>query len=90
MNVQRVLPLPLSSAYTVWVSMSQAKTLPAAMMGWLPGGSGSGAPALTPVDPNAGNIAPVTGDDGVDRYGEDADRYEGLNFFGAAADKENH
>lgn len=29
-------------------------------------------------------------DDGVDRYGEDADRYEGLNFFGAAADKENH
>jgi hypothetical protein len=28
-------------------------------------------------------------EDGVDRFGEDADRYEGVNFFGVAADPNN-
>ena len=38
----------------------------AAMLGWLPGGRGSGSPALLPVDPNAGNIPPITGGEGGD------------------------
>jgi len=68
-----IQPDEMSSASTPWLLAAQAiNGLPpqeaaawlmsAAMMGWLPAGSGSAS--LVPVDPNAGNNSPVTGGDG--------------------------